>query len=156
MVPTCLACLTISISRNSPQFSESLEIFEFELSVLLFGKTDPMRPLVFQVIHRMPSERKGPHPSQPVVRKRMKQRRDRQRRRIVQAARNSGCRGSLGTQKESRSLDNLVSHLWPQGIVLGLLPRIPRVWCCRCKYFAGSGRESRPNPCSRSQRRSRS
>ena len=139
MVPTCLACLTISISRNSPQFSESLEIFEFELSVLLFGKTDPMRPLVFQVIHRMPSERKGPHPSQPAVRKRMKQRRDRQRRRIVQAARNSGCQGSLGylslgaiwrsnqmpLQKESHSQESLVLHPWPQRSVTRVLPRIP-------------------------------
>ena len=40
------------------------------LNSLFFGleKTDPRRPLVFQVTHRRPSERKGPHLSQPVVR----------------------------------------------------------------------------------------
>ena len=43
-------------------------MFESELSVLLFGKKDPMRPLVFQVIQRRPSESKGPHPSHPIVR----------------------------------------------------------------------------------------
>ena len=35
---------------------------------LCLEKTDPTRPLVFQVIHRLPSERNGPHPSHPVVR----------------------------------------------------------------------------------------
>ena len=35
---------------------------------LCLEKTDPTRPLVFQAIHRTPSERKGPHPSHPVVR----------------------------------------------------------------------------------------
>ena len=59
-------------------------------------------------------------------------------------------------KKGNHSLDNLVVHLWPWGIVLGLLRRIPRAWCCRCKYFAESDRERRAIQCSRAQRRSRS
>ena len=43
-------------------------MFEFELSVLLFGKNRSNETLVFQVIHSRPPERKGPHPTQPVVR----------------------------------------------------------------------------------------
>ena len=69
------------------------------------------------------------------------QQRGRQRKRTEQAAKTPNCPDSLGLltlgaigrsgqrplQKESRSQDNLVKLLWPSGIVLVLLPQIPRV-----------------------------
>ena len=73
--------------------------------------------------------------------KMMKQRRDRQRKHIVHAARTPNCRRSLGSlilgaigksgqrplQKEIHLQDSLVVLLWPSGIVLVLLPQIPHV-----------------------------
>ena len=72
----------------------------------------------------------------------MMQQRDRRRKRSGQAARFPSCQGFLGIidtwshgedrveghcKKGNHSLDNPVVPLWPQGIVLVLLPRIPRV-----------------------------
>ena len=65
----------------------------------------------------------------------MKQRRDRQRKCTLQAARIPGCRGSSGhltlrniRRSDRRPLqDKLVVLLWPLGSVLVLLPRIQRV-----------------------------
>ena len=49
-------------------FLASKESFEISLFFSVLEKNRSNDPWCFQVIHRMPSERKGPHPSRPVVR----------------------------------------------------------------------------------------
>ena len=56
------------LETNFVVLQESFELFELEFCVPLSGEDRSYQTLVFQVIHRKPSERKEPHPSHPVGR----------------------------------------------------------------------------------------
>ena len=92
---------------------------------LCLEKTDPTRPPVFQVTHRKPSERKGPHPSQPVVRCNIcggARRASCLQRERVEAGKARSCCSPLGTSGESEDLEksNLAKRSTGQTKDIGL------------------------------------
>ena len=91
---------------------------------LCLEKTDPTRPLVFQVVHRMPSERKGPHPFHPLVRRNIggcALRVPCLPRERVEAGRAPRCCSSLGTSGDSENLEksNLATGSTSQSMDMG-------------------------------------